>query len=53
MKQGLITDEIIKDYMFHDKIRDNEPPRQLNPGECGLLHELVIEGGRFARSEKK
>jgi hypothetical protein len=53
MKQGLITDEIRQEYMFHDKIWDNEPPRILTSGECGLLHELVIEGGRFARSEKK
>ncbi len=50
--QGVITDEIRNEYLFHDIRRENEAPRWLRPDECGLLPELVIEGGRFAEAKR-
>jgi len=47
--EGAITDEAMKEYMFIDRWRDEAEPRPLKADECGLLHELVIEGGHFAQ----
>ena len=38
----------LSDSFCVDRWRDDQPPRPLNPAECGLMEELAVVGGRFA-----